>query len=232
LDSKHTFSFGDYWDPAHLGFGVLRVINEDRIAPGASLPPRPHRDMEVVSSVLSGALEHRASMGTGSTVLPGQLQYLSAGSGVTYTKHNALKEGTTHLYQFWIAPDVRGGAPRYAQHQLDQAHHNNRFGLLAGGARFHAPIELRQDASLAAASLSRGSELEHVLDANRKYWLQVMHGSVEVHASASLVSGNANVSSSTSLNPGDGLAIAELQWLRMTATSDAEVLLFDLPKTN
>lgn len=221
LDSRHTFSFGHYWDPAHTGFGALRVINEDRINPGSGFPRHPHKDMEILSYVLSGALEHKDSMGNGSVIRPGELQYMSAGSGVTHSEYNGAPGEITHFYQLWIIPDEQGGAPRYGQIRIDGDSRRNRWGLLAGGPRFGAPIELRQDAALYSAKLDAGASLTLDATLSRQYWLQVARGELTVSPPGA-------ASPATPLTAGDGLALQQLGAVHLQAQTVCEVLLFDL----
>lgn len=223
LDSKHTFSFGHYWDPDHVGFGVLRVINEDRIIPGAGFPKHPHKDMEILSYVLSGAVEHKDSMGNGSVIRPGELQYMSAGSGVTHSEYNGAPGEHTHFYQIWIVPNEHGAAPRYAQVRLDEAGRHNAWGLMAGGKRFDAAIELRQDAALYSTKLDVGSTLSLATTAGRQYWLQVARGRVDAS--------NGIAPRPTRLEAGDGLAIRYEKKATFTALENSEMLLFDLPSS-
>lgn len=221
LDSKHSFSFGQYWDPAHVGFGPLRVINEDRITPGAGFPRHPHKDMEILSYVLSGAIEHKDSMGNGSVIRPGELQYMSAGTGVTHSEYNGAPGEHTHFYQLWIVPNEPGAPPRYAQVRIDEATRRNAWGLIAGGKRFGAPIEIRQDAALYSSKLDEGSALPLTADAERQYWLQVARGELEAW--------NGTSAAPTRLAAGDGLAFRLEGTLTLTAKESSEVLLFDLP---
>lgn len=221
LDSKHTFSFGHYRDPAHMGFGVLRVINEDRISPGAGFPKHPHKDMEILSYVLDGALQHEDSMGNGSVIRPGELQYMSAGSGVTHSEYNGAPGKVTHFYQLWLIPDVQGAQPRYGQVRIDDEARRDRFGVIAGGPGFGAPIEIRQNAALLSAKLSPNKELEWQTALRRQYWLQVARGAVSASAGTD--------SAVTELTAGDGLAFGENGRVRLTSEHGAEVLLFDLP---
>ena len=220
LDSRHTFSFGQYWDPAHVGFGVLRVINEDRINPGAGFPKHPHKNMEILSYVLSGALEHRDSMGNGSVIKPGELQYMSAGSGVTHSEYNGAPGQQTHFYQLWIVPDEQGVPPRYAQIRIDESSRRNAWGLIAGGRRFGAPIEIRQDAALHSAKLESGAKLRLRAEETRQYWLQMARGKMDASTSENR----------TTLQAGDGLAFRHSGEVEFVAAESAEVLLFDLPK--
>lgn len=221
LDSRHTFSFGDYWDAAHVGFGVLRVINEDRITPGAGFPRHPHKDMEILSYVLSGALEHKDSMGNGSSIRPGELQYMSAGTGVTHSEFNGASDEHTHFYQLWIVPNEHGVPPRYAQIRIDETARHNRWGLLAGGKRFEAPIEIRQDAALSSTKLDAGATLSLRARVGRQYWVQVARGRVDAS--------NGIAPNPTHLTAGDGLAIRLEGEATFTALDATEMLLFDLP---
>lgn len=222
LDSKHTFSFGHYWDPKHMGFGVLRVINEDRIQPGAGFPKHPHRDMEILSYVLEGALEHKDSMGTGSVIRPGELQYMSAGSGVTHSEYNGAPGAVTHFYQIWIVPNELGGSPRYAQIRIDDEARLDKWLLIAGAPRFGAPIDIRQDAALHCAKLTPGKSVAVAAATDRQYWLQVARGSVEVSRASS-------TETKTALVAGDGLAARVSEPFHVQAVEPSEVLLFDLP---
>ncbi len=222
LDSKHTFSFGHYWDPKHMGFGVLRVINEDRITPGAGFPKHPHKDMEILSYVLSGALEHKDSLGTGSVIYPGELQYMSAGSGVTHSEYNGAPGEVTHFYQLWLMPNEQGAPPRYGQVRIDEPSRHNRFGLIAGGPRFGAPIELRQDAALLSARLEPNASIPIHAAEDRQYWLQVARGRLMVVPPGS-------ETLATQLREGDGLGFRQLGDVTLQALEPAEVLLFDLP---
>lgn len=222
LDSKHTFSFGHYWDPKQMGFGVLRVINEDRIQPGAGFPKHPHRDMEILSYVLEGALEHKDSMGTGSVIRPGELQYMSAGSGVTHSEYNGAPGAVTHFYQIWVIPNELGAPPRYAQIDIDDNARRDKWLLLAGAPRFGAPIDIRQDAALHCAKLTPGTWVPVEAVKDRQYWLQVARGSVQSFVDASN-------GERTTLVAGDGLAVQLAGIFHVEALEPAEVLLFDLP---
>lgn len=223
LDSRHTFSFGHYWDPQHTAFGALRVINEDRINPGSGFPRHPHKDMEILSYVLTGALEHKDSMGNGSVIRPGELQYMSAGSGVTHSEYNGAPGEVSHFYQLWIIPNEQGGAPRYGQIRIDEASRRNRWGLIAGGSRFNAPIELRQDAALYSAKLDENANLTLDAVAGRQYWLQVALGELTVNPPGA-------ATAATPLSVGDGLALRQAGAVHLTAQTASEVLLFDLPE--
>lgn len=223
LDSRHTFSFGQYWDPAHVGFGALRVINEDRIAPGAGFPRHPHKDMEILSYVLSGAIEHKDSMGNGSVIRPGELQHMSAGTGVTHSEYNGAPGEHTHFYQLWIMPSEHGASPRYSQVRIDETARRNAWGLIAGGKRFGAPIEIRQDAALYSSKLDAGAALSLPADANRQHWLQVARGTLDAS--------NGESPGPTRLFAGDGLSFRLRGAATLTAIEPSEVLLFDLPSS-
>lgn len=214
LDSKHSFSFGHYYDPDHLGFGPLTVINEDRVAPGRGFPTHPHADMEIISYVLDGALEHKDSIGTGSIIRPGDVQRMSAGTGVRHSEYNASKTKPVHFLQIWIVPEQDGGVPSYEQKTFsDEAKRGN---LLLIGSRDgrHGSITIHRDVDLFAALLSDGESVSHELSAGRGAWLQVVRGTVTLNGEA--------------LEAGDGVSVTAPGQLAIAGTSDAEVLLFDL----
>lgn len=215
LDSHHTFSFGDYYDPQHVGYGVLRVINDDVIAPGGGFATHPHRDMEILTYVLDGALEHRDSLGNGSVIRAGEVQYMSAGSGIRHSEFNASKEAPVHLLQIWIEPKYRGTPPRYRQVELNPAHKRDRFHTIVGTTDDEDVIRLHQDVSVLAALLSAGTVVEQPLAPGRRTWLHVARGRVDVAGEA--------------LEAGDGLALEREDRLRIQAVQESELLLFDLP---
>lgn len=215
LDSHHTFSFGGYHDPAHMGFGPLRVINEDRVAPGGGFAPHGHANMEIVSYVLRGALEHKDSLGTGSVIRPGDVQRMSAGSGIQHSEFNASKTDPVHFLQIWILPDRQNIAPGYAQKHFTVAERSGRLRLVASGAASEDAIGIRQDASIFASLLSTGELVRHDFAAARRGWLQLASGAVKVNG--------------VSLVAGDGAAIQGERSIEILADSDAELLLFDLP---
>lgn len=215
LDSHHTFSFGGYHDPAHMGFGPLRVINEDRVAPGGGFAPHGHANMEIVSYVLRGALEHKDSLGTGSVIRPGDVQRMSAGSGIQHSEFNASKTDPVHFLQIWILPDRQNIAPGYAQKHFTVAERSGRLRLVASGAASEDAIGIRQDASIFASLLSTGELVRHDFAAARRGWLQLASGAVKVNG--------------VSLAAGDGAAIQGERSIEILADSDAELLLFDLP---
>jgi quercetin 2,3-dioxygenase len=214
LKSRHTFSFGDYYDPAHMGFGPLRVINEDRVAPGAGFGKHPHRDMEILSWVLEGTLEHKDSLGTGAKIHPGELQRMTAGTGVTHSEFNGSQTDPVHFLQIWMIPERTGLTPGYEQRSFPAQEVSNQWRLLASGNPRNGAITIHQDVELYATRLSAGQRLDHVAAAGRKFWLQVARGSVETDGEV--------------LSAGDGAAWSEAQSIRVTAKEDAELLLFDM----
>jgi len=217
LDSRHTFSFADYFDPEHMGFGALRVINEDRVAPGAGFPRHPHRDMEIISYVLDGALEHEDSMGHGSVIVPGEIQYMSAGTGVLHSEYNASDSDPLHFLQIWIIPNRRGGEPGYGQKRIDEAARQNAWLTLASPDGRDDSIALKQDARLLSSKLGSGADLGYDPAAGRGLWLHVARGEIDARTSGG----------SERLAAGDGLAVVD-ERLTLSAPEHAELLLFDL----
>jgi len=216
LDSHHTFSFADYRDPAHMGFGPLRVINEDRVAPGGGFAEHGHRDMEIVSWVLEGALEHRDSLGTGSIIRPGDAQAMSAGSGIRHSEYNHSKSAPVHFLQIWITPETPGLAPRYDQKHFDAASRSGGLRLIASNDAREGSILIHRDASIYASLLSAGQKAARGLAPGRRAWIQVASGAIEVDGMAA--------------GAGDGLAIESQASIAIAATMDkTEFLLFDLP---
>jgi len=214
LSSRHTFSFGEYHDPAHEGFRSLRVINDDRVKPGAGFGTHGHRDMEILSYVLEGALEHRDSMGTGSVIRPGEIQFMRAGTGVTHSEYNGSKSDPVHFLQIWIVPDTRGLAPAYDQRTLDVEAARQRFTLLASRDGRDGSIRLQQDAELYLARLGAGETRGHVLGRGRHAWVHVARGRATLDGQK--------------LAEGDGAAVSGEDRLGVEGQEDAEVLLFDL----
>jgi quercetin 2,3-dioxygenase len=216
LDSRHTFSFGHYYDPRHMGFGPLRVINEDRVAPGGGFHTHAHANMEIVTVVLEGALAHRDSLGTGSEIRPGDVQRMSAGSGIQHSEFNASKEAPVHFLQIWVQPDRQNDAPDYAQAAFDPDARRAKLQLWLSPDGADGSLSWRQDARLYATRLSAGESVTHEFAAGRRVWLQVARGSV--------------VAAGTTLGVGDGAAITNGGTVTLRGQSDdAEVLLFDLP---
>lgn len=214
LQSQHTFSFASYYDQNFMGFGPLRVINEDRVEPGRGFGTHPHRDMEILSYVLEGALEHKDSMGTGSVIRPGEVQLMSAGTGVTHSEFNASKTEPVHFLQIWVVPAEQGTKPRYEQREFPASERGGQWRVLASPDVADDALVIGQDVKLLGATLDAGSRLDRQLADDRYYWLQVARGTVE--------------SGGETLSAGDGLALVREHNLSLTASEDAELLLFDM----
>jgi hypothetical protein len=213
LDTHHTFSFGEYHDPQHMGFRVLRVINEDRVQPGRGFGTHGHQDMEIVTYVLAGALEHRDSLGTGSIIRPGDVQRMSAGTGVTHSEYNPSRSEPVHLLQIWIAPERRGLTPSYEQTHF--ADTRNALQLLASHDGRNGSVTVHQDVAVFAARLDARQALTHSMALKRHAWVQIARGTVTLN--------------DQSLAEGDGAAASDERSLQIVATQNADVLLFDLP---
>ena len=214
LDTRFTFSFADYYDPKHVHFRTLRVMNDDRVAGGGGFPMHPHADMEIVTYVLEGALEHRDSMGNGSVIAPGDVQYMSAGTGVTHSEFNASKTEPVHLYQIWMFPAEKGQKPTYDQKNFSEAQKRGRLRLIASPDGRDGSVKIRQDNELYATVLDAGDSVKHTLKPERHAYVQVARGSVTLNG--------------TPLETGDGAAISAERALELTGIKDAEVLVFDL----
>jgi redox-sensitive bicupin YhaK (pirin superfamily) len=214
LDSRFSFSFADYHDPAHMGFRDLRVINEDRVAPASGFPTHPHRDMEIITYVMEGALAHKDSLGNGAMIRPGEIQRMSAGTGILHSEFNPSKTEPVHLLQIWIMPKTRGGAPSYAQQQIEAKTVQGKFGLIASPDSRDGSISMGQDADLWLAKLKKGEKAEFNLRKGRGAWAQIARGAVTLDG--------------TSLKAGDGASWEDAGTVRLTANDDSEVLLFDL----
>lgn len=214
LDSKHSFSFGQYYDTHHMGFGPLRVINEDRVAPGEGFPAHPHSDMEILSYVMEGALEHRDSLGTGSVIRPGDVQRMSAGTGIRHSEFNASRSEPVHFLQIWIAPEQRGIEPGYEQKAFPAEEKLGRLRLLASRDGREGSVTIHQDVSLYATVLSKGARTAHELVEGRLAWIQVARGRVRING--------------TGFESGDGIGVDTAGKLELEGESDAEVLLFDM----
>lgn len=211
LDTKFTFSFDQYWDPEHVQFRSLRVLNEDKVAPGKGFGMHPHRDMEILTWMLGGSLEHRDSMGSGAVIRPGELQHMSAGTGVMHSEFNPSNKETAHLLQIWIVPERKGLKPEYEQLAFPDKDLSGNFHFVAGPK---GPVTIHQDANLYIARLAKGDEASHPFETGRYGWLQVGHGSVTLNGKE--------------LKQGDGAAISNESSARVAADDSAEVLLFDL----
>lgn len=214
LDSRHTFSFGDYVDATQMGFGHLRVINEDRVEPATGFGTHGHRDMEILSVVLSGTIEHKDSMGNGSTVRPGEVQRMSAGTGVTHSEFNPSKQAPVHFLQIWIVPDRMGLPPSYEQKPFPEANRTNRLRLLASNDGRDGSVTVHQDAAVYGAVLDEGKEATHRLASRRSAWVQVIRGRI--------------VAGGATLREGDGAGITGESAVTLKAALPAEILLFDL----
>lgn len=213
LDTYHTFSFADYYDPQWMGFRTLRVINDDIVMPGMGFGTHPHRDMEIITYVLSGALQHKDSMGNGSIIKPGEVQYMSAGTGVQHSEFNPKNDEAVHLLQIWIVPDERGVKPHYQEKSLKDAP-TGQFNLVTSKNGRDNSIAIHQDVELWIAKLDAGEKTSHKLAPGRNAWVHVAEGEVELNGKA--------------LASGDGAAVTKEALLELAATKPAQVLLFDL----
>ena len=212
LDSRHSFSFGHYHDPANMGFRALRVINDDRIAPGAGFPTHGHRDMEILTWVLDGALAHEDSLGTGSTILPGEAQVMSAGTGIRHSEFNPSETAPTHLLQIWMLPGSAGLKPRYDQKRFPIAEEPGRLHLVGAKDARDGAVLIQQDVDLWAGRLRAGDAVTHALAPGRHAWIHVATGTATVNG--------------TALAEGDGAAISGERALAIEG--DGQILLFDL----
>lgn len=215
LDTRHTFSFSDYHDPNHIGFRVLRVINEDRVRPGRGFGTHGHRDMEIISYVLEGALEHKDSLGTGSVLRPGEFQRMTAGTGIRHSEFNPSETDPVHFYQIWITPERQGLSPSYEQRSFPEPERRDRLRLVASPDGSDGSLTLRQDVRVFLASLGEDAQVAHPIEPGRHAWLQVLRGRVRLN---DLV-----------LVAGDGVAVSEEPTLSVRATDPSEIMLFDLP---
>lgn len=214
LFSKHSFSFADYFDPRHMGFRALRVINEDRVIAGAGFPPHGHRDMEILSYVLEGALEHKDNLGNGSVIRRGDIQRMSAGTGVRHSEFNASDKEPVHFFQIWVLPDRNGLPAGYEQQSIDFAAHPDRFVLIAAPPGQGGSVTVHQDVKLYAARLAKGASTSANIAPGRGGWIQVARGEIEVNGQT--------------LRAGDGAALEDEPQVLVKALSDAECLLFDI----
>lgn len=214
LDTYHTFSFSDYYDPAHMGFRSLRVINDDRVQAGQGFGMHGHRDMEIITYVLEGALEHRDSLGNGSVLRPGELQHMTAGTGVRHSEFNPSDKETVHLYQIWLMPDQKGLEPGYEQKTFSEEERRGKLRLVASPTGEDGSLPIHQDARLYLSTLKDGEIVAHALYPGRHAWLQVLRGKVALNAQP--------------LSAGDGAAVSQEEKLEIRSQDDAEVMLFDL----
>lgn len=214
LDTRHSFSFGRYYDPAHMGFRALRVLNEDVVQPGKGFPTHPHDNMEIVTYVLEGALEHKDSTGTGSIVGAGEVQRMSAGTGVTHSEYNASDRESLHFFQIWIEPERRGLTPDYEQRRIVDSDRSGRLALIGSRDGRDGSLTIRQDVSLLSALLSPGERVTHSIATGRHAWVQVARGSLSTEGQK--------------LVAGDGAAISGQESVELLAEEPSELLLFDL----
>lgn len=214
LEARHTFSFAEYYDAAHTNFGALRVINEDRVQPAAGFPTHGHRDMEIVTYILAGALEHKDSMGNGSVIRPGDVQRMSAGTGVRHSEYNPSSTEPVHLLQIWIVPERTGLPPSYEQKHFDAADLSQGLRLIASPTGEDGSVTVHQDARIYAAKMTGGESVTHRLVTGRRAYLQVARGSLVVNGEA--------------LIAGDGVVIEDETEISLVSPEAAEVLLFDL----
>jgi redox-sensitive bicupin YhaK (pirin superfamily) len=214
LDSYHTFSFANYYDPKHMNFRALRVINEDVVSPGKGFGTHGHRDMEIITYVLEGALEHKDSLGNGAAIKPGEVQRMSAGTGIQHSEFNHSQTDPVHLLQIWILPDTNGLQPSYEQKEFPLAQRHGKLRLVAAHDARDGAVKVHQDVDLYASVLDKNSRVVHTLQPNRHAWVQVARGAI-------LLDGLA-------LKNGDGAAVSDRSEVAIEATEDAEILLFDL----
>ncbi len=214
LDTRHTFSFGEYLDPAHMGFRSLRVINEDRVQPGEGFPTHGHRDMEILTFVVAGSLEHRDSLGNGSVIRPGDVQRMSAGTGVQHSESNASANEPVHLFQVWIIPQYPGGVPSYEQKSFAAPAQPPELRLVATSDGRDGSVTVHQDVAVYLGEIGAAQSVTHELDAKRHAWVQIIRGDISVNGA--------------SLASGDGAAISAERRLESVATLPSQLLLFDL----
>jgi len=214
LDSWHSFSFGDYYDPAHVEFRSLRVLNDDQVAAGQGFGMHPHRDMEIITYMVSGALEHKDSLGTGSVIRPGEVQRMSAGTGIRHSEFNPSPTEPAHLLQIWLTPERRGLTPGYEQKAFPDAERRNRWRLVASRDGRDGSVTMHQDAAMYVTTLDAGNKVTRSLDRGRHGWLQVVRGAVTLNGQP--------------LQAGDGAAVSDESELTVTASEQAEIVLFDL----
>ena len=214
LDTRHTFSFADYYDPRHMGFRSLRVINDDRVAPGKGFGTHPHRDMEIVTYVLDGAIEHKDSMGNGSTIRPGDVQRMTAGTGVTHSELNPQRDAPLHFLQIWILPEAKNLTPGYEQKTFGAEEKRGRLRLVASRDGADGSVVIHQDARLYAGLLGAGERAVHEIAPGRHAWVHVARGKVSLDG--------------RELEAGDGAALSDEAAVRLEGVADGEVLVFDL----
>lgn len=214
LDSQHTFSFGSYYDPAFTNFGALRVINEDKVLPGSGFSPHSHKDMEIISYVLEGSLEHRDSLGTGSTIVPGEVQLMRAGTGITHSEFNPSTDTPIHFLQVWIIPDHKDLKPSYQQRNFQDMRKTGQMTTLVSPNGEKGSLLIHQDAKLYALDLAKDESFAHALNADRMTWIQLARGEISLN--------------DQKLEQGDGAGITHEERINFIAHEKAEILIFDL----
>jgi redox-sensitive bicupin YhaK (pirin superfamily) len=214
LEARHSFSFGHYYDPNHMGFGPLRVINEDRVHPGQGFPPHPHADMEIVTYIIEGALEHKDTLGNGAVITPGEVQRMSAGTGIRHSEYNASRTDMVHLLQIWIEPARRGLAPSYEQKAFPDEERTGAWRLVGSPDGRDGSVTIHQDVRLYNALIPGGDSIRHTTGPDRKLWVQVVRGGFTLNGKR--------------LKAGDGAAIEGEDELLLSASADSEALLFDM----
>lgn len=214
LESYHTFSFGNYYDPEYMGWRSLRVINEDRVQPMGGFPTHGHQNMEIITYILQGSLEHKDSLGTGSIIQPGEVQRMSAGTGIRHSEFNPSATDQVHLLQIWLLPDTQDLPPSYEQKSFNFSENSGQFQLIATGNPVDHAVKIQQDVNLYAAILKASDRISYSFSPERYGWIQVAKGEI--------------ILNQISLTAGDGAAIAQEPEITLTATTDAEILLFDL----
>lgn len=214
LNTYHTFSFDKYYDPRHMGFGSLRVINEDRVAPGHGFPKHSHRDMEIITYILEGGLAHEDSMGNGSVIKPGEVQRMTAGTGVAHSEANPSPSEAVHLLQIWIMPNARGLTPGYEQKMFSDEAKQGKLVLIASQNGREGSVTINQDTNVYATKLEAGQNVTHTIGGDRKVWVQVARGSVRVN--------------DVDLQQGDGAAVTDETSVKIEGREPAEILLFDM----
>ena len=214
LDTYHSFSFADYYDPEHVGFRTLRVINDDRVAAGMGFDMHPHRDMEILTYVLEGELAHSDSMGNGAVIHPGEVQVMTAGTGLMHSEFNPSERAPVHLMQIWIKPERRGLTPSYAQKMFNPEGRTGKLQLIAANDPHDGALKINQDAKVYVSVLEQGKTIEYAMEPGRHAWLQVLSGKVLLN--------------NLELNEGDGVAISDEQKLMLTGNPRGEIMLFDL----
>lgn len=214
LKSFHTFSFGDYYDQRHMGFRALRVINDDKIAAGRGFPTHPHHNMEIISYVLEGALQHKDSTGMGAIITPDDIQMMSAGTGITHSEYNPSQTDSNHFLQIWVEPAIRGVRPRYSDNKVTIDQKQNQWKKIAGPEGSKAAVSIHQDANIYATNLTAGQQATFIIERGRHAWLQVARGSLIVNG--------------TTLHSGDAVATSRAAELHVTGIESTDALLFDL----